>query len=733
MKFSELPSEIRKKATPAMVVKYWWLWCLIAITVFSFWSRMIPAQYGQLQALDPFYAYRMDEYMLQHNLQLPSYDYLRYWPDGVPLSKYGPLMYLYVPVVVYLAFMFVGISMTFLQFAITYPAFMGAVSVFVIFWIAKEIFDDKKAGLFSSLFLAAIPAYIARTSAGFFDKEATGGTFLLISVYLFIKAYKTNSWKYGILSAVTVFIAMGSWGGSQFIMYIIPLFIIIKLLLNQYKDSMLPAVIPPMVSAFLTQQFFLGYVNITFEQMISAVTIALVLIRFAAVRYKLVKKETLPYLMPALLGLLVLSVLIGSMFSDVLWSMVNRAINLLFLPQQGVIGSTVAEQMPGTWNDIVSRATVSYGSSIVPVGSIGETLFSAWFLMILGGISIVYSIYSERKWILLLPLLWLLMSIQTVFYMVRLVFFLGPPVSIVAGFFLADIVNRVNGLKYNRERRGLRRINVLTVPLIAVLSLIVLTNLAAGFVFCSSLGPSFNQYWGEAMNYLSEQTPVNASVLSWWDFGYWFQTEGHRPSTADGGNINGTVNEQIADWFVSSSANWTDYRPWLEGKDVSYILMDYTLPGKYGAISKIGSRGKEVVGMLQFQQSGTYPQDNKTIIEYRAGQYAIWIPVSDSGNIAGPPMFMIVSNDQYVGKTYINDICTTNGILRIESPEGSDKLPGCIAIAPYGMFYIPQEAEFTTFTDLMFMDGYGIPDVTKVFDNGLIKIYKLAINETVSS
>jgi hypothetical protein len=49
-----------------------------------------------------------------------------------------------------------------------------------------------------------------------------------------------------------------------------------------------------------------------------------------------------------------------------------------------------------------------------------------------------------------------------------------------------------------------------------------------------------------------------------------------------------------------------------------------------------------------------------------------------------------------------------------------------------GLYYIPPEAEFSIFTNLMFMDGYGIPDVGKVFDNQLIKIYKLDINETVS-
>jgi len=733
MQFPDIMEKMRSVASPAVIIKYWWVWCLILITVFALWSRSIPAKYGELQALDPFYAYRLNEYMLEHNLQLPEHDHMRYWPDGVSIGNYGPIVYFYVPVLLYLVFLFFGISMPFLDFAILYPAIMGALSVFIIFWIGKEIFKDNKAGLFAAIFLATIPAYISRTSAGFFDKEATGGTFLLLAVYLFVKSYNKNSWKYGLLSGVCVFLAIGSWGGAHFFVFFISGFLIIKLLINQYRESMLKSALPSLAAAILTQRYLLGVTGWPLEQILAMLTIALIVLRFASERYKLVKDEQMPYVIPATLIMIFVALLLGSMFSDFCWGIINRGLQLVQLGDKGHIGSTVAEQMSGSWNDIVSRSNVAFSRSLVPVAAPFDTFFSVWFLFLLGSCAILINIYLRKEWLLLLPLLWLVMSIQTVFYMVRLVFFLAPPAALVAGYFLADGINRISRLGYMKNRAGIKKLNVVSLPLMALVSFLILTNLATGYVFCNSVGPSFNQYWKESMEYLAEETPENASVLSWWDFGYWFQTRGHRPSTADGGNINGSVDEQIADWFVSDGKNWTDFRPWLRGKDVSYILMDYTLPGKYGAISKIASRGKQVIGMLQFQQSAVYPQQNKTIIEYKAGQYTIWIPVGDNGNIAGPPMFMISSGEQYMGRTYINDICTTNGIIRMESSDGADTMPGCVAIAAYGLFYIPQEAEFSIFTNLMFMDGYGIPDVEKVFDNQLIKIYRLEINETAST
>lgn len=730
----ELREGFKDVASLKFIVKYWWLWCLVFIIIFSFHIRYIPSKYGELQALDPFYAYRMNVYMLEHNLQLPLHDDMRYWPDGVPIHRYGPLVYFYVPVILYLIFMFFGLSMAYIDFAIMYPALMGAISVFAIYWVGKEMFNDKKAGLFASIFLATVPAYLARTSAGFFDKEATGGTFLLFAVLFFIRSYKNNSWKYGILTGIFVFLAMGSWGGAQFIIYIISVFVIIKMLLNQYGESMIKSVIPGLIVAVLTQRYFLGVTGWPFEQILAIMTIGLIIIRFASERYRLVKEDQMHYLMPAVIVIIFLMVLIGSMFSDFLWNLLDRALGMIQLREKGHIGSTVAEQMPGDWNAIKDRLNLNYGRSIIPLQEPLTSLFSVWFLMLVAIPIIVYKLYMRREWMLLLPLIWLVLSIQTVFYMVRLVFFIGPPAALMAGYTCSVAIGLLWRTRFLREMKITEKPGIpailITVVSVAVVTVLIFSNLATGFVFCSSVGPSFNQAWAESMNFLSENTPVNASILSWWDFGYWFQTRGNRPSTADGGNINGTVNEQIADWYVSDTRNWTDFRPWLEGKDVSYILMDYTLPGKYGAISKIASRGKTVVGMLQFQQNAAYPQGNKTVIEFKAGEYVIWVPVTDGGNIESPPIFMVSRGGQYIGRSYITDLCTVNGIVQMRVDEGQNIMPGCVAISSSGVFYVPEVAEHTIFTRLMFMDGFGIPDVEKVFDNKWIRIYKLDIKET---
>ena len=92
------------------------------------------------------------------------------------------------------------------------------------------------------------------------------------------------------------------------------------------------------------------------------------------------------------------------------------------------------------------------------------------------------------------------------------------------------------------------------------------------------------------------------------------------------------------------------------------------------------------------------------------------------GELKGTPMLLVSENDQFYSKVYINDICSTSGINTVGLEQQS--IGGCVAFTNFGIFYVPQEAEHTIFSVLMFMDGKGLP-VEKVYDNQAIKIYKV--------
>jgi asparagine N-glycosylation enzyme membrane subunit Stt3 len=301
-----------------------------------------------------------------------------------------------------------------------------------------------------------------------------------------------------------------------------------------------------------------------------------------------------------------------------------------------------------------------------------------------------------------------------------------------------------------------KRASAVSVILALLVIAILAVNFAEGYVYSNGITPSIcfadsrilidgqkclvinedgsytyaaGQPWYEAMQFL-DGTDKNSSVLSWWDFGYWFQTRGHKPSVADGGNIYTKKDHEIAEWFISPVSNWSGWVPWLEYHKVSHIFMDYTLPGKYGAISRIATNGAETRGFLQLSQSNVFTQNGKTIYEFKVGPYLIWLPISETGGVNGSPVFVVTQNDQYYSKQYINYVCTDKGVMRVGNETPS--MGGCVALSKFGVFYIDEADKNSIFARLMFMEGYDLP-LKKVFDNGYIIIYETGYNESGSS
>ncbi|WP_243665908.1 hypothetical protein [Vulcanisaeta sp. JCM 16159] len=80
--------------------------------------------------------------------------------------------------------------------------------------------------------------------------------------------------------------------------------------------------------------------------------------------------------------------------------------------------------------------------------------------------------------------------------------------------------------------------------------------------------------WLDALRWLSYNTPTNATVLSWWDYGYWISIIGNRTSLADNSTVNSTQIALIGSFFMSNPYNYTGVLEKLnELHDPQYILI----------------------------------------------------------------------------------------------------------------------------------------------------------------
>jgi asparagine N-glycosylation enzyme membrane subunit Stt3 len=185
---------------------------------------------------------------------------------------------------------------------------------------------------------------------------------------------------------------------------------------------------------------------------------------------------------------------------------------------------------------------------------------------------------KDHNWKHYFLLFWIISALLGSFSRQRMAFFIAAPAALVGGYFLSYALNYVSKLDIIKKREVKEGVNIFSTFIILLISLLLIVNFSTGFAFAKGIGPSFNSNWQNAMNYLKTNTSEDAAILSWWDYGYWFQTGGERASIADGGNQNSTVDEIIAKRMISSNVSY--FIPLLEQYKVDYVIVDYTLIGK---------------------------------------------------------------------------------------------------------------------------------------------------------
>ncbi|HLD77659.1 MAG TPA: STT3 domain-containing protein, partial [archaeon] len=360
---------------------------LLAITLYGFWVRDQPARFGELQGLDDFYLYRVSSYALDHGLSLPVPDYYRNYPFGTHPEFDQPLPFLMAPAF-YLA---LGQPGHFLDFAIHWPAIGGAVSVFFLFFLVRELgkrvfrkrdsesgngasalhlytrWLPELAGLFAAFFAAVTPAFINRTGAGNYEKEGTAAFFLTLMLWLFARAYIKKDWRCGVAAGFALVGLVWSWGGSAYFFILFAAFTLLGLLLDLDVERFAAAYVPTILIGLLVPLLYPQHLDLLGPPaLVSLLVVGLLAVRMGAQRFKLVKESQLKFIVAALFVIGMLAVT-GLWYAGVepVAGKVDGLLNILSLTP-GVELSTVAESQPGGWGDVVARTAPDLANQALP-------------------------------------------------------------------------------------------------------------------------------------------------------------------------------------------------------------------------------------------------------------------------------------------------------------------------------------------------------------------------------
>jgi len=169
---------------------------------------------------------------------------------------------------------------------------------------------------------------------------------------------------------------------------------------------------------------------------------------------------------------------------------------------------------------------------------------------------------------------------------IRLFFIVAPILIIVCAYFVVKFSDYTLNIKDSTTK--------LIVGVIGIVFLLLLLNTFASQATSTvqsakaTVPGAYYQQWQYAMAWVRDNTPEGSIFTHWWDYGYWVQTLGERPSVSDGGHYITFWDHTVGRYLLTTPYPETALSL-LKTHQVSYLLIDSTDLGKYSAYSSIGS------------------------------------------------------------------------------------------------------------------------------------------------
>lgn len=196
-----------------------------------------------IHEFDPWFNFRATKYLVNHSF----YDFLNWFDDRTwyPLGRVTggtlyPGLMVTSGIIWHTLRDWLGLPIDIRNICVLLaPAFSGLTAI-ATYFLTKEM-KDSNAGLLAAIFMGIAPGYISRSVAGSYDNEAISITLLMTTFYFWIKSMKLGSVFYGTLTALFYFYMVSAWGGYVFITNLIPLHVFVLILMGRYNHRLYTA------------------------------------------------------------------------------------------------------------------------------------------------------------------------------------------------------------------------------------------------------------------------------------------------------------------------------------------------------------------------------------------------------------------------------------------------------------------------------------------------------------
>ncbi|KAH7967652.1 hypothetical protein HPB52_001529 [Rhipicephalus sanguineus] len=195
-----------------------------------------------IHEFDPYFNYRTTRYLAEegfyrfHNW----FDDRAWYPLGriIGGTIYPGLMV--TSAALYHALQFLHITVDIRNVCVFLAPFFSSLTTLVTFLLTKEL-KDTAAGLMAAAMISIVPGYISRSVAGSYDNEGIAIFCMLLTYYMWIKAVKTGAIFWAALCGLAYFYMVSSWGGYVFLINLIPLHVLALMFTGRFSHRIYTA------------------------------------------------------------------------------------------------------------------------------------------------------------------------------------------------------------------------------------------------------------------------------------------------------------------------------------------------------------------------------------------------------------------------------------------------------------------------------------------------------------
>ncbi len=579
--------KIEKYSVPITVV------LLLLILSLGIYIRVLPALKYKLtlDASDPWIVYWEAKYFVEHGLT--SFSGLTdvkefWWPIGRNFLKSDYLGMPWLAAATYPIGKAFGLTL--LQWVALFPVFVGAAGIILLFALIYYVTKSKIAALSAAAFFAFLPGTIVRTTVGFVEKIGFSIPFITafyLALFAALRAMEQGRIRKMIVYAVIGGVLGGSigfiWGGYHYVVLSLAFIVLLDPLVAGFnKDRLKVYVITGIaMAAMLVAAPRIGY-RYFITNVGAGLTGALLLYY---VELKLNETGMAERIIPGGITKRFHAWLITVFIITAVLTIYTGAINFnnpRLLQTVGIrhispLQNSVQENQPTPITTIMRE----YG---VPLLFAIAGIFAYAYNWITGR----YTSNLEK----LAKFFFYIFAIIAVLFNKQLAYYTQISayyVTIAGGLGISDLVagsfeehstvKKAKKAKTSRVRKGAKEIGdplriMIAIFVIAIVIASVSYSARVAYfqnsyrapqILTSGLGPlqtqaggkttlivPLNKAWLNALYWIKNNTDTNATIVSWWDYGFWISVITGRKTVADGATLNETQIRYLAEALTGS-------------------------------------------------------------------------------------------------------------------------------------------------------------------------------------